>query len=187
MKRRLFTIAAALSLVTGMAILAIWVRSYFASDTLTLQRGHQYLVLSNRGSLTAVVASRYTVPMGSQPPFPAEERWPSYSDTWEFTWEKSDPWIEPAAPRFPGVRVGTWWEPEGGDLGVEAVDSGHQLRVPDWLLALPLLIIGGIGLRGSLIRRRTKRTGDALCVHCGYDLRASSDRCPECGMPRMKR
>jgi hypothetical protein len=85
MKRWLFPIAAALSLVTGIAILMIWVRSYFDYDRLTLQRGHSYSLTSSRGALTAVVCSRYTVPMGRQPPFPAEKRWPGYSDTWEFT------------------------------------------------------------------------------------------------------
>jgi len=72
---------------------------------------------------------------------------------------------------------------DGGDLGVEAVDSGYELRLPHWLLALPLSMIGLIWLRGSLVRRRRKRTGNGLCVHCGYDLRASKDRCPECGTP----
>jgi hypothetical protein len=52
---------------------------------------------------------------------------------------------------------------------------------PVWLLTLP----GTIGLCVKTTRSmRTRRRNRAhLCTACGYDLRASKDRCPECGAP----
>lgn len=56
---------------------------------------------------------------------------------------------------------------------------------------LALILIGG-GILDVLVRvipqrrretEQTWRLRNGLCLRCGYDLRGSSERCPECGTP----
>ena len=54
-----------------------------------------------------------------------------------------------------------------------------RLGISHWLAALLLAVPPALWLHRYLQRRRTARAG--LCPSCGYDLRATPDRCPECG------
>ena len=56
------------------------------------------------------------------------------------------------------------------------------LRVPAWLLMIVTLLLPALGCY-SFARRRNQRDA-RLCRKCGYDLRATPDRCPECGLPQ---
>jgi hypothetical protein len=60
----------------------------------------------------------------------------------------------------------------------------HFWRTPGWAFAsafavLPLVLI----LRHLATARRRRRARLGCCPACGYDLRATPDRCPECGKP----
>jgi predicted amidophosphoribosyltransferase len=51
--------------------------------------------------------------------------------------------------------------------------------VPFWALAFATAMVPGLVSARRACRTRRLRVG--LCPACGYDLRATPDRCPECG------
>jgi hypothetical protein len=62
-------------------------------------------------------------------------------------------------------------EVEGG--GLQLVDIGG------WFLVMLAAVIPATWVASTLRQRRRAR--ERRCLNCGYDLRASGERCPECG------
>ncbi len=67
---------------------------------------------------------------------------------------------------YPGSK----WYPQFDDF---------KLFVPSWSVIIPLVAFQGIWLCKWLKGSRREKQG--MCQSCGYDLRATPDRCPECG------
>jgi hypothetical protein len=57
----------------------------------------------------------------------------------------------------------------------------NAVIVPYWALLIPLAILPMQMFRRLFVRVRRSRRGQ--CLVCGYDLRHSPERCPECGEP----
>jgi hypothetical protein len=72
-----------------------------------------------------------------------------------------------------GISRGGWFT-----FVVGIGHGGVAVPIPYWLPTLPALAIAFFAVR-ALVRRNPNSPG--LCPRCGYDLRATPDRCPECG------
>jgi hypothetical protein len=97
----------------------------------------------------------------------------------------------------PGPDIGPQFDVYHSHLGFDCDDSPNdqidpntkmihrgrlfRLRMPDWAACLMWLPFA-VPLVKRLHRRQRVRHG--LCVVCGYDLRATPERCPECGTSR---
>jgi hypothetical protein len=76
---------------------------------------------------------------------------------------------------FPSVR--RYWE-----LRYQRSRNGTiNFGIPYWLIVLLSSALPLWAIYSRWTQRRRHREG--LCLVCGYDLRASTDRCPECGEP----
>jgi hypothetical protein len=72
--------------------------------------------------------------------------------------------------------------------GVSQRTTERALLVPQWaiFLALSIAPAAWLYLRLLPLLRRRHRQRHHLCQQCGYDLRGSSGRCPECGAPATR-
>ena len=183
MKRWLFTLASALSLLLCAAVVVLWVRSYRVAD----QFGRPHLpwsvtVRSTRGVLAVDAV---------QNPSPDYRLWGHRTAA---PWD----WSGAAPANDPGVRVNFAFAgtslviTRGGTISVPIASGGStsvvsatywQRRcasVGYWVLVLVFGAPPIVHQLRTLIRDRKKRRL-GLCSRCGYDLRATPHRCPECG------
>lgn len=172
-RRRLFTVASVLSLLLGIGIAVLWAHtSRWHIDDVShyAQRpnGIIWWITAYKGSIELV--------WGIDPaPYPNQSR--LTMDAWNCDPDRPFASEAKTSQHFGRFLVGESsyeWENQ-------AAFKTHVYDAPLWSLLVIALILPSLYLRLLVSKRRHLASG--LCLQCGYDLRATKDRCPECGTP----
>lgn len=170
--RRLLNLLTVLSLLLCLAAAAVWTRSYFRYDILSVHPGSAWMTFQVRlGEVTILFASdrsKLNTPRGlTTNEITDRSRWTHAA------------LLPPNGWRRFGFGYGTqpFPSPAAGAGPVHTIF--HVARIPCWAL------VAGFGLLPTVWSvRRFLRRGRArgLCPTCGYNLTANvSGVCPECG------
>jgi hypothetical protein len=165
------TILVAVSLVLSLAVAAMWMRSYWVVDSLRIQSQTRFFELESRCGQIEAEDTRVLLALQYKVHF--ARYWKSYRPaTRGFA---NFPWDVPAT-----ARLGFSYRSKL--TGTPPVFDVRQLRIPYWAIFFVASTMTGGCFKVVLSRRRrARRFGAGLCPTCSYDLRATPDRCPECG------
>jgi hypothetical protein len=181
MRRRVVTYLAVLSLVLGLFVAAVWTMSWWSPPQPWSYSRNYRLGGKGAGPAWGIDWSRGRILAQYVYWYPAGDRNAGWIDV---RIESSDWWLlhrqYVRVQKFPAgeLQGPIQLDPK---LPVLPHSLAWRLEVPYWLLCLPLLVfpIWVRCRRGS--SRVSRRRSRGLCARCGYDLRATRDRCPECG------
>lgn len=172
-------IAAAILSLATIALLSLWLRGHRVGDAtwFTAQRWHgRELSREQLGVWTG--AGRFVVTFDLMKT--------RIDDDWEFgEWKKlyvTERRIRHgtiARAHIPGEHLVYFMGIGGQRLTLPSGRRAWSISVPIWMLAIVTAIWPVLRLRQSF--RRWSRSRRGLCEACGYDLRASGAKCPECG------
>lgn len=164
MHRRFLHLLTWASLGVFAATAAVWCRGYFVTDVCYYRHGGPLVAFdSRRGDLSLLVQHR---------------RGSAFYGLRHRSFETHFYPLRVQLRRPPDTRE---WH-VAGFAWRSSADAGHWVAtVPCWFVALgtgalPAVRLGATRFRGSRALR-------GACPSCGYDLRATPDRCPECGVP----
>ena len=147
----------------------MWVRSEWYIDNMTWgTASNDYEIFSDSGGIYIGIVKGWGPPGPRRLQYrPAPiDRWDRYGDESDYLLNKGSPWI-------PQLKIGS--------LRDDGIFPCWVLIVPYWLVIVVGLVFPSVQARRYFRQRKQRRIG--LCHKCGYDLRASKDRCPECGTP----
>jgi hypothetical protein len=176
MRRKLQILFSALSLLLCVAVCVLWVRSYLVLDTVQRYR----LGPGNPNELYQLNASSGAIGYGRvYLDDPSKQSWPRTDTPWHWVHQQPLPLAVPHKRKWSWLGFASW------DVPIPPGNGGGGVRgfqVPLWSLTLVFGIASTPLLSGVRKWRNDRRSGrSGLCTGCGYDLRASPARCPECG------
>ena len=164
MMRRHFTLVSALSLVLCVATAAVWVRSYWIQHTVAVnQTKDSWGVSVNFGRIGLFHVFHIGL----------AENDPGVIHTAEFA-------VPPRSDNGSETDSAIYFYCNYWGFGGEKSDGGPTCWHVFWLLVWFIVLLTAIPPGAWLLIHRTKRDGTP-CRCCGYDLRATPERCPECG------
>ena len=167
MKRRLFNLAAAVSLVIVATAMVGAVRSPYIWDTWSYQTVAKTSDGSSTITNTGLTSGGGSVVIGRDMVW-GYEVMATPSVGWSYEQGKRTSSREPRFGQFA--------------LGNDRVANKYQtvgLSLPWWFVALAGSVLPAWWVLRRIKSHRQSKLG--LCPTCGYDLRATPDRCPECG------
>ena len=186
MRRRFFTLAAAISLALCALATALWVRSYSGSDSVTCRwmtaadahhtehRGQE--IQWTLGQVRFLIRHDTAYFPGQMTPDAAKPQW-----TYFRYGQGHAGWDAPPATDLLSRLGFAIWET---GLSTSFSDSSDRVwAAPAWLLTVAFAVLPAAWAFGAYRRRRRRQAG--RCTNCGYDLRASGERCPECGSVKL--
>jgi hypothetical protein len=185
-RRRLFNLAAAVSLVLCVASTALWVRSYVAKEWLMYRKtepahrryreitfisgpGQLFIQNSRFDFIADGMAEKMREGEGHPDGFlylrqPAESRWGRFANGSDHT----------HAHGALGFLFHSRVYEEGSDTW-----TVERAMIPYWFVTTTTAVLPITWWRHY--RRQCIRVREHRCLTCGYDLRATPERCPECG------
>ncbi len=166
MKRRLFNILVAFSLLLFVVTVGLWLRSYWTTDHILLPKPGMY----QRWSIQSYLGRLGCSTLKMDRPIPD----PSYWYTRNVDDEDQYDLIR-GAGEFKWTGFGNYRQTIAGG---KTLYYEQFYYVPYWFPVLLSAILPWIWIVKIRNWRQHRR---GMCRKCGYDLRASKDRCPECG------
>jgi hypothetical protein len=176
MTRRLLNLLTSLSLLLCAAAVVLWARSHWVSDAVLWANRS-----GERGAQT--LCGTFAFVESNVPHAPAVARWDKF-DGRVSVWEDGTP---PSIPNRLGFGYRYMLLPTANirvpnpdpSVTLPAVVATRMVLVPIWLPAVLFALLPTT----RLYRHIRPLYGPGRCQLCGYDLRATPGRCPECGTP----
>ena len=175
--RWLYHLVAACSLLVLLGGSAAWIRARYATDDLFWNSCH----LLQNGKWRHRMTRLKSQGLG----FWFETRHNDYPTEPEARKRQQD---APRTGHYPPTSIGPIrYDPPGSlrnwfPFSYNTSDYDFMLAAPYWpLIAMASLPLAAWSISLHRRLRASRRLHKGQCVRCGYDLRASKDRCPECG------